>query len=161
MGVNWWNVCKENNYNSSKHLSCLVFQSCLTLCDPMDMCMPGFPVLHYLPEFAQTHVHWFGDTIQPSHHLSPPSPPALNLSQHQGLFQWVRSTQVALSKCKPLSYSFKRLLVTRVSLKTTTLMLLMTTALVYSLTYICHLQLMILLLITDMITYSFFHSFTQ
>ena len=47
------------------------------------------PVLHYLPEFAQTHVHWVEHVIQPSHPLSPPSPPALNLSQHQGLFQWV------------------------------------------------------------------------
>jgi len=51
--------------------------------------MPGFPVLNYLPEFAQTHVHWVGDTIQPSYPLLPPSPLALNLSQHQGLFQWV------------------------------------------------------------------------
>ena len=50
---------------------------------------PGFPVLHYLLEFIQTHVHWVGDAIQPSHPLSPPSPPALNLSQHQGLFQWI------------------------------------------------------------------------
>ena len=88
---------------------CSIIKSCPTLCDPMD-----FPILHYLLEFAQTHVHWVDDAIQSSHHLSPPSPPALNLSQHQGLFQWVRSTQVALSKCKPLSYSFKRLLVTRV-----------------------------------------------
>ena len=50
--------------------------------------MPDFPVLHYLPEFAQTHVHWIGDVIQPPHPLSPPSL-ALNLSQHQGLLQWV------------------------------------------------------------------------
>jgi len=57
---------------------------------------PGFPVLHYLPKFAQTHVHWVSDAIQPSHPLSSPSPPALNLSQHQGLFQWVSSShQVA------------------------------------------------------------------
>ena len=53
----------------------------------MNCSMPGFPVLHYLPELAQTHVHWVGDAIQPSHPLSPPSPPAFNLSQHQGLFQ--------------------------------------------------------------------------
>ena len=65
---------------------CSVTKSSLgTLCDPMDCSMPGFPVLHYLPEFAQTHVHWVGDAIQQSHPLSPPSPPALNLSQHQGL----------------------------------------------------------------------------
>ena len=58
--------------------------------------MPGFPVLHYLPEFAQTCVHWIGDAIQPSHPQSFPSPPAFNLSQHQGLFQRVRSShQVA------------------------------------------------------------------
>ena len=64
----------------------------LTLCDPLDCSLPGFPVLHHLPEFAQTHVHWVGDVIQPSHPLSSPSPPALNLSQHQGLFQWVSSS---------------------------------------------------------------------
>ena len=51
---------------------------------------PGFPVLHYLPEFARTHVHWVEDAIQPSHPLSPSS--TLNLSQHQGLFQWVGSS---------------------------------------------------------------------
>ena len=51
--------------------------------------MPGFLVLHHLPELAQTHVHWVDDAIQPSHPLSPSSPPALSLSQHQGLFQWV------------------------------------------------------------------------
>ena len=65
-----------------------VAKLCLTLCDPMDNSMPRFPVLHYLPKFAQTHIHWVSDAIQPSH-LSPLSPPALNLSQHQGLFQWV------------------------------------------------------------------------
>ena len=53
----------------------------------MDCSVPGFPVLRYLPEFAQTHVHRVIDAIQPSHPLSPPSPPALSLSQHQGLFQ--------------------------------------------------------------------------
>ena len=51
--------------------------------------MPGFPVLHCLLEFPQTHIHWIDDSIQPSHPLSPPSPPALSLSQHQSLFQWV------------------------------------------------------------------------
>ena len=63
------------------------------LCDPVDCSTPGFPDLHHLLEFAQTHVHWFGDSIQPSHSLSSPSPTALNLSQHQGLFQWVRSSE--------------------------------------------------------------------
>ena len=71
---------------------CSVTQSCLTLCNPIDCSTPGFPVLHYLPEFVQTHVHWAGDAIQPSHSLSLPSLPTLNLSQHQGLFQWVGSS---------------------------------------------------------------------
>ena len=57
-----------------------------TLCDPMDCSMPGFPLHHQLLELAQTHVHRIGDAIQPSHPLSPPSPPTSNLSQHQGLF---------------------------------------------------------------------------
>ena len=57
-------------------------QLCLILCDSMDCSMPGFPVLHYLPELAQTHVHWVGADIQPSHPLSSPSPPAFSLSQH-------------------------------------------------------------------------------
>ena len=56
----------------------------------MDCSTPGLPVYHQLPEFTQTHVHRVGDIIQPSHPLSP-SPPAFNLSQHQGLLQWVRA----------------------------------------------------------------------
>ena len=68
----------------------------MTLCDPMDYSMPGTSVLLYLPEFAQIRVHWLGDAIQPSPLLSSPSPPVFNLSQHQGLFQWVNSShQVA------------------------------------------------------------------
>ena len=59
------------------------------LCVPFDCSTPGSPVLHHLPEFAQIHVHWASDAIQSSHPLSPPSPPALSLSQHQDLFQWV------------------------------------------------------------------------
>ena len=66
---------------------CSVAQSCLTLCNPMDCSTPGLPVQHQLPEFTQTHVHQVIDAIQPSHFLSSPSPPDLNLSQHQGLFQ--------------------------------------------------------------------------
>jgi len=66
-------------------ICCSVSKSCPTLCETMNCSMPGFPALYYLPEFTQTHVHWVGDAIQPSH----PSPPAFNLSQHQGLFQWV------------------------------------------------------------------------
>ena len=73
-----------------------VAQSGPTLHDPMDCSMPGFPVHHQLPELAQTHVRPVGDAIQPSYPLLFPSPPAFNLSQHQGLFQWVSSShQVA------------------------------------------------------------------
>ena len=73
-----------------------ISKSCLTLCDPMDHGTPGLPVHHQLPEFTQTHVHRVGDVIQPSHPLLFPSPPAFNLSQHQGLFQGVSSSyQVA------------------------------------------------------------------
>ena len=64
-----------------------VTQSCLTLCDPMNRSTPGLPVHHQLLESTQTNVPRVGDTIQPSHPLSSLSPPALNLSQHQGLFQ--------------------------------------------------------------------------
>ena len=62
-----------------------------TLCSPMNHSTPGLAVHHQLPEFTQTHVHWVGDAIQPSHPLLSPSPPSLNLSQHQGLFKWVSS----------------------------------------------------------------------
>ena len=80
-----------------------VAQSGLTLCDPMNCSTPGLPVHHQLPEFTETHVHWISDAIQPSHPLSSPSPPALNLDQHQGLFKWVSSShQVA----KYWSFSF-------------------------------------------------------
>ena len=71
---------------------CSVIQSCPTLCDPMDCSTSGFPVHHHLPELAQTHVHWVGDAIQPSCPLLSPSPSALDLSQHQGIFQWVSSS---------------------------------------------------------------------
>ena len=72
-----------------------VAQSCPTLCNPVNLCTPGLPVHHQLPESTETHVHWVGDVIRPSHPLSSLSP-ALNLSQHQGLFQWVSSShQVA------------------------------------------------------------------
>ena len=65
--------------------------SCVPLCDPMDSSTPGFSVHHQLPELTHTHVHWVSDAIQPSYPLSSPSLPAFNLSQHQGLFQWVSS----------------------------------------------------------------------
>ena len=66
---------------------------CLTLWDITNHSIPGLPVHHQLQEFTQTHVHWVGDAIQPSSPLSSPSLPALNLSQHQGLFKWVSSLQ--------------------------------------------------------------------
>ena len=69
-----------------------VAQLCPTLCDPVNCSRPGLAVHHQLPEFTQTHVHWVGDAIQPSHPLSSPSPPTFNLSQHQGLFKWVSSS---------------------------------------------------------------------
>jgi len=64
-----------------------VAQSGPTLCDPMNRSMPGLPVHHQLPEFTETHIHRVSDSIQPSHPLLSPSPPALNPSQHQSLFQ--------------------------------------------------------------------------
>ena len=64
-----------------------VAQSCPTLCFPLDSSTLGLPLHHQLPELAQTHVHRVSDSIQSSHPLSSPSPPALNLSQHQGLFK--------------------------------------------------------------------------
>ena len=69
---------------------CSVAKSCLTLRNSMNCSTPGFPVLHYLPEFSQTCLHWVGNAIQPCHPLSPSSP-ACNLSQQQGLFHWVHS----------------------------------------------------------------------
>ena len=77
----------ENIYQFSS-----VTQSCLTLCDPMNRSTPGLPVHHQLLGFTQTHVHWVGDAIQPSHPMSSPSPPAPNPSQHHSLFQWVNSS---------------------------------------------------------------------
>ena len=100
--INWTCFCKyaagpvpEPSLLPSRQLysccCCSVPKLYLTLCDPMDCSTPGFPVLYHLPEFAQTHVHWVSDAVQPSHPLSSPSPPAFNLSQQQGLFQWVSS----------------------------------------------------------------------
>ena len=75
---------------------CSVAKSSLIPCDPMNCRTPGFPVIHYFSELAQTQIHWIDDAIQPSHPLSSPSPPTFSLSQHQGLFQWVSSShQVA------------------------------------------------------------------
>ena len=87
-----------------------VAQSCLTLCYPMNCSMPGLPVHHQLPEFTQTHVHQVSDAIQTSHPLSSPFSPAPNLSQHQGLFQWVSSShEVAkVLEFQPQHQSFQR-----------------------------------------------------
>ena len=87
-----WRGCCDMNFVQFSSVA----QLCLTLCDPRNCSMLGLPVHHQLLEFTQTHVHRVGDAIQPSHSLSSPSPPAFNLSQHQGLFQWVSSShQVA------------------------------------------------------------------
>ena len=94
---NWIETCivtftqkQRLGYSALSICSCSVSKWCPTLCSPMDCSLPVFPVLLYLPEFAQTHVHWVKDAIHPSHHLSPLSP-ALNLFQHQGHLQWVSS----------------------------------------------------------------------
>ena len=79
-------VVKLKRLHIEMHQFSSVAQSCLILCDPMDCSTPGFPARHQLPEPTQTHVHRVGDAIQPSHPLLSP---ALNLFQHQGLFQWV------------------------------------------------------------------------
>ena len=91
----WFEFCLLNNCMTlnSLHLwngNCSVTQSRPALCDPTDCSTPGFPVLH-LPELAQTHVHWAGDAILPSHPLSSP-PPAFNLSKQKCLFQRVGSS---------------------------------------------------------------------
>ena len=82
------------------HLSCSVVQllSRVQLCDPLDCSTPAFPVLNYLLEFVQAHVHWFGDVIKPSHPLLPPSPPALNLSWHQVCHILTEHTQTSRGK---------------------------------------------------------------
>ena len=100
----WHRLAEDHNY-CVQACCCSVAQSYPTLCDPMDCSMPGFPVLHHLLKFVQTHVHWVSDAIQTSHPLSPPSAPAFSLSQHQGVFQWVGSSHqvsryLELQKCK-------------------------------------------------------------
>ena len=86
-----------------------VAQTSPTLCDPMNHSMPGLPVHYQLPESTKTHVHRVGDAIQPSLPLSSPSPPALNPSQHRGLFKWVSSShQVAkVLEFQPQHQSFQ------------------------------------------------------
>ena len=83
-------ILTKKDQKTINHICCSsVAQSCLTLHDPVDGSTSSLPVPHHLPEFAQVHVHCIGDAIQPSHPLMPSSPSALNLSQHQGLFQGV------------------------------------------------------------------------
>ena len=88
-------TCLKTNKQTKTHSTLYYFQfssvsqSCPTLCNPMDYSTSGFPVYHQLLEFTQTHGHWVGDAIQPSHPVSSPSPPTFNLSQRQGLFKWV------------------------------------------------------------------------
>ena len=84
--------CRKSWYNQIFSQFSSVAQSCLTLCDPMNRSTLGLPIHYQLPEFIQTHAHWVGDAIKPSHPLSSPSPPAPNPSQHQSLFQWVNSS---------------------------------------------------------------------
>ena len=90
-GEAWKMVELKDHQQLDMESICSVIQLCLTLCDPMDWSTPGFPVHHQLLDLAQTHVHWVGDAIQPSHPLSSPSPPTFNLSQDLGPFQWVSS----------------------------------------------------------------------
>ena len=91
--MNIWNL---QRWHQRSHVSSVQFssvpQSCPTLCNLRDCTTPGFPLHHQLPELTQTHVHQVGDAIHPSHPLSSLSPPAFNLSQHQGLFKWVSSS---------------------------------------------------------------------
>ena len=89
------------------HFSSVQLLSCVWLCNPMDCSTPGFPVLHLLPELAQTQVHRVGDAIQPSHPLSSSSPPALNLSQHQGLFWWVLGLMQNENMGVPVQHIFR------------------------------------------------------
>ena len=83
----------------------------------MDCSTPGFPVHHQLLELTQAHVHQVGDTIQPSHPLSSPSPPAFNLSQHQGLFQWDNSSPQVAEALEFQHQSFQRIFRTNLGLK--------------------------------------------
>ena len=93
MRIHEW-MLKNGKWKFHEKQRCFssVAQLCLTLCNPMNGSTPGLPLYHQLPESTQTHVYRVSDAIQPSHPLSSPSPPALNLSQHQGLFKWVSSS---------------------------------------------------------------------
>ena len=110
--ISWFLGYNMDNWSSVAYRIAVVYsvpKSCLTPCNPMDCNAPGFPVLHYVPEFAQTHVYWVGDAIQPSHPLLPFSPSAFNLSQHQRLFQWVGSSHQVAKVLEHLHWSFQRI----------------------------------------------------
>ena len=109
----WWQVLKGVQARTISQRviiseAWVVVQSlnCIQLRDPMDCSTLGFPDLHYLPDCAQTHVHQLSDAIQSFHPLVSPSPPDLNLSQHQGLFKWVGSSLWPLLWPKYWSFSF-------------------------------------------------------
>ena len=87
-----YEVVRQHHQLSGHQSVSSVSQSCPTLCDPMKCSTPGLPVHHQLPGPTQSHVHWVNDAIHPSHPLSSPYPPALDLSQHQGVFKWVSSS---------------------------------------------------------------------
>ena len=91
----------------SVQFSSVQLLSSVWLCDPKDCSIPGLPVHHQLLGLVQTHVHWVGDAIQPSHPLLSPSPPAFNLSQHQGFFQWVSSLHQVILKFQLQDQSFQ------------------------------------------------------
>ena len=106
-------TCAIASLSSVQSLSRVrLFVSDISIKAPMDCSMPGLPVHHQLLELAQTHVHWVGDAIQPSHPLSSPSPPAFDLSQHQGLFnesvlhiRWPRCWSFSFSMSASIEYS--------------------------------------------------------
>ena len=89
-GYDWNFINTTHHYG--ENFCCSVINLCMILCSPMNWSMPGFPALHSFLEFAQTHAYWVGNAAQPSPSLLPPSPLALNIPQHQGLFQWVNSS---------------------------------------------------------------------
>ena len=91
--VSYWQTQQGGGVSKFFSQFSSVAQLCLILCSSMDCSTPGLPVHHQLPEFTQTHVHWVGDAIQLSHPLSSPSLPNFNLSQNQGLFKWVTTSQ--------------------------------------------------------------------
>ena len=97
-----WNL--HLSFGSSLKISSVQSLNRVWLCNPMDCSTPGFPGHHQLLELAQTHVHRVSDAIQPSHPLSSLSPPAFNLSKHQGLFQWVSSSH-QVPKYRSFSFS--------------------------------------------------------